>query len=320
MGVLNDSAWVYASLTTVTGSLATVKQYTQAELDGVATGVDKPLAITVPSILNVRSGPGTEYEVLTTVAQGTQVPIIGIGPQNQWYYVEISSLVDPAWIYQDLTTLVGSLAGVRQIASWQVVQPGTDSEIERPLAVTYPSLVNVREGPGDEYAVLINVGQGTRARIHGVDPDEDWYLIEVDGLDQLGWISENLTVLVGDLDGAKRITAEEIAMLPVAIAQTAILNVRSGPSTSHNVVTTLAEGTWTQIIGTDSQSAWFKIKVDGITDQAWVLQELTYLVGSTSGVSQSDSAANPAPTTAASPPPAAPQAASPTAPRRRSRP
>ena len=306
LGVLDQPAWVYAGLTTLVGSLVGVKQYTLAELDGTDTGGDKPLAITVPTIMNVRSGPGTEYEVVTTVPQGTQAEIIGIGPQNQWYYVELSTLDDPAWIFQDLTTLIGSLAGVRQIASWQVGQPSTDSEVDRPLAVTYPSLVNVREGPGDEYGVLIAIGQGTRVRIYGVDPDEDWYLIEVDGLDQLGWISENLTVLVGDLDGVKRITAEEIAMLPVAIAQTAVLNVRSGPSTSHGVVTTLSQGTWSEILGVDTQSQWFKIKVDGITGQAWVLRDLTRLAGSLSGVEQIAVDTNPPPTTAASPPPASP--------------
>ncbi len=306
LGVLDQPAWVYAGLTTLVGALVGVKQYTLAELDGTDTGGDKPLAITVPTIMNVRSGPGTEYEVVTTVPQGTQAEIIGIGPQNQWYYVELSTLDDPAWIFQDLTTLIGSLAGVRQIASWQVGQPSTDSEVDRPLAVTYPSLVNVREGPGDEYGVLIAIGQGTRVRIYGVDPDEDWYLIEVDGLDQLGWISENLTVLVGDLDGVKRITAEEIAMLPVAIAQTAVLNVRSGPSTSHGVVTTLSQGTWSEILGVDTQSQWFKIKVDGITGQAWVLRDLTRLAGSLSGVEQIAVDTNPPPTTAASPPPASP--------------
>ena len=152
------------------------------------------------------------------------------------------------------------------------------------MAVTYPSLVNVREGPGDEYAVLINVGQGTRIRIHGIDPDEDWYLVEVDGLDKLGWVFENLTVLVGTLDGVKRVTADEIAMLPVAIANTALLNVRSGPSTSYGVATTLASGTWAKIIGMDSQAEWFQIELTGGTGQSWISRDLSYLVGSLSGV------------------------------------
>ena len=302
LGVLDQPAWIYAGLTTLVGSLVGVKQYTVAELtqDGSGTEGDKPLAITVPTIMNVRSGPGTEYDVVTTVPQGTQAEIIGIGPQNQWYLVELDTLDEPAWVFQDLTTLVGSLAGVRQIASWQVGQPVTSPEADKPLAVTYPSLVNVREGPGDEYAVLINVGQGTRARIHGVDPDERWYLVEVDGLDQLGWIFEDLTVLVGSLDGAKRVTADEIAMLPVAIANTALLNVRSGPATSYGVATTLARGSWAKIIGLDSQSEWFQIELSGVTGQAWIARDLTYMVGSLSGVNQIVVGGNSAPTTAAS--------------------
>ena len=146
LGVLSEPAWIYAGLTTVTGSLASVRQYTQAEVDGIETGADNPLAITVPTILNVRSGPGTEYDIVTTVAQGTQSEIIGIGPQDEWFLVELDGLDEPAWIYQDLTTVVGSLAGVRRVASWQVGQPSSDTEVERPIAVTYPSLVNVRVG------------------------------------------------------------------------------------------------------------------------------------------------------------------------------
>ena len=306
LGVLSGPAWIYAGLTTVTGSLANVRQYTQAEVDGIETGADNPLAITVPTILNVRSGPGTEYEIVTTVAQGTQAEIIGIGPQDEWFLVELDSLDDPAWIYQDLTTVVGSLAGVRRVASWQVGQPSSDTEVDRPIAVTYPSLVNVREGPGDSYGVLKAVGQGTRAWIMGISPDENWYLVDIDGLDQLGWIREDLTVLVGSLDNVKRITAEEIAMLPVAIANTALLNVRSGPDTSYGLVTTISEGTWVEVIGVNAQSDWFKVEYDDIGGQGWIYSELTYFVGTLSSVTQIASAGSPISTQPAASPQAAP--------------
>ena len=306
LGVLSEPAWIYAGLTTVTGSLASVKQYTQAEVDGIETGADNPLAITVPTILNVRSGPGTEYEIVTTVSQGTRAEIIGIGPQDEWFLVELDSLDDPAWIYQDLTTVVGSLAGVRRVASWQVGQPSSDTEFERPIAVTYPSLVNVREGPGESYSVLKAVGQGTRARIMGISPDENWYLVDIDGLDQLGWIREDLTVLVGSLDNVKEITAEEIEMLPVAIANTALLNVRSGPDTSYGLVTTISEGTWVEVIGVNAQSDWFKVKYDEVGGQGWIYRDLTYLAGPLSGVTQVASAGVPTSTQPASTPQAAP--------------
>ena len=306
LGVLSEPAWIYAGLTTVSGSIASVKQYTQAEVDGIETGADNPVAVTVPTILNVRSGPGTEYEIVTTVSQGTRAEIIGIGPQDEWFLVELDSLDDPAWIYQDLTTVVGSLAGVRRVASWQVGQPSSATEVERPIAVTYPSLVNVREGPGESYSVLKAVGQGTRARIMGIGPDENWYLVDIDGLDQLGWIREDLTVLVGSLDNVKEITAEEIEMLPVAIANTALLNVRSGPDTSYGLVTTISEGTWVEVIGVNAQSDWFKVKYDDVGGQGWIYRELTYLAGPLSSATQIASAGSPTSTQPASTQPAAP--------------
>ena len=87
--------------------------------------------------------------------------------------MELDGLDEPAWIYQDLTTVVGSLAGVRRVASWQVGQPSSDTEVERPIAVTYPSLVNVREGPGESYSVLKAIGQGTRASDYGYRPGRE---------------------------------------------------------------------------------------------------------------------------------------------------
>ena len=291
---LNRPAWIYASLTSVTGFLGGVKQYTLAEVNGYTfTETDatdtcgaNPIAITVPAILNVRKGPGTEYEIMTTVAKGTRAEIVGIDPQDEWLLVKLDSLVDPAWIYRDLTTVVGSLAGVKRVNSGQANQPNSGTNVDRPVAVTYPSLVNIRVGPGLNYAVLKAVRQGTRAHIIGLSPDENWYLVEIDGLSQLGWIREDLTVLVGTLNQVKRITAGELAMLPVAIVDTPILNVRSGPGTGFGLVTTISEGTWAQIVGVNPQTDWFRIRLDGVSGQTWVYRDLTDLAGLLAGVTQ----------------------------------
>ena len=287
-------AWIYASLTTVTGFLGGVKQYTLAEVNGYkfteADATDtcgaNPIAITIPAILNVRKGPGTEYEIITTVVEGTRAEIVGIDPQDEWLLVKLGTLADPVWVYKDLTTIVGSLAGVKRINSGQVVQSNPVTDAGRPVAVTYPSLVNIRVGPGLNYAVLKAVRQGTRARIIGLSPDENWYLVEIEGLSQLGWIREDLTVLVGMLHNVKRITASEIAMLPVAIVDTPVLNVRSGPGTGFGLVTTISEGTWAQIVGVNPQTDWFQIRLDGVTGQTWVYRDLTNLAGLLAGVTQ----------------------------------
>lgn len=69
LDALSDPAWAYVDLTTVEGFLGCVKQHTSAELDG-HTSTDvvcndncsaNPIAITIPAVLIVSRGPGTEY-------------------------------------------------------------------------------------------------------------------------------------------------------------------------------------------------------------------------------------------------------------------
>ena len=294
LDALDRPAWLYASLTTVNGFLGGVKQYTLAELNGYTYtevgGTDtcgaNPVAITTPAVMNVRNGPGLSYDIVTTVVQGTRADIIGIGPLDEWFLVRLANLDEPAWIYRGLTTVVGSLAGVNRVDPGQGSQPNVVTNVERPVAVSYPSLVNIRVGPGLTYPVLKTVRQGTRAEIIGLSPDENWYLVEIDGMSQLGWIREDLTVLVGNLHNVKRITAAELAMLPVAIVDTPTLNVRTGPGLGYPLVTTISEGTWAQIIGVNAQTDWFQVKLHGVTGQTWVYRNLTHLAGLLTGVTQ----------------------------------
>ena len=54
-----------------------------------------PFAVSQPTHLNVRGGPGTEYPVLSVLTAGTRVKITGIGPREEWFQVEVSGLSDP---------------------------------------------------------------------------------------------------------------------------------------------------------------------------------------------------------------------------------
>jgi len=120
----------------------------------------------------------------------------------------------------------------------------------------------------------------------GLSPDENWYLVEIDGLSQLGWIREDLTVLVGNLNSVKRITAAEIAMLPVAIVDTPSLNVRTGPGLGYGLVTTISKGTWVRIIGVNARTDWLRIRLAGVSGQTWVYRNLTNLAGLLPGVTR----------------------------------
>ena len=95
----------------------------------------------------------------------------------------------------------------------------------------------------------------------------------------MGWIREDLTVLVGTLDDVKRITTAELEMLPVAIANTALLNVRSGPDSTNSLVATLDEGDWVEIVGSNPQEDWVKVKYDTAGDRDGSTATWTYLAG-----------------------------------------
>ena len=73
---LDIPVWIYQSLVAVEGSLANVPTVSAEELAKLpisgATG-SRPIATIQPEIMNVRIGPGIDYDVLTTLPQGTQV-------------------------------------------------------------------------------------------------------------------------------------------------------------------------------------------------------------------------------------------------------
>jgi SH3-like domain-containing protein len=70
----------------------------------------QPLAATVNvDSLNLRSGPGTLFEVLSTLPLGSMVTALGIAPGNDWVEIEDEN-GQTGWVYAELLTLDGDLA------------------------------------------------------------------------------------------------------------------------------------------------------------------------------------------------------------------
>ena len=238
------------------------------------------MAVTQPLVMNVRSGPGLDYGIVTQVPRGTRARIIGLDPGDDWYLVEIVGVAGQVWIYQDLTTLEGTLVGVRRWTLAEVaLLTGGGGRDARPLAITVPFIMNVRNGPGLDYDVVRTVPAGTRGYILGIDPADDWFQVELDDLDTLAWVYRDLTTVVGSLIGVKRVTEAEIALLPAAITQPLVLNVRSGPGLGYTILTTLPQGTWTQITGVDALNEWYRVRVDGLDQSGWIYRSLTKMAG-----------------------------------------
>src|SRR5690606_17517562 len=77
-----------------------------------------------------------------------------------------------------------------------------------PTAYPQPARMNVRSGPGTDFAVLPSVDAGTALEITGQTADSQWYRVNVDGLDEPGWLFAGLTTTAGPL-GAVAVLAQE---------------------------------------------------------------------------------------------------------------
>ena len=79
-----------------------------------------PTAEIVTGALNVRSGPGLEYSVVTVVNQGNVVNLLGRNADSTWAYVQTATAV-LGWVNASSTYINPSVA----ISSLDVVTPNT---------------------------------------------------------------------------------------------------------------------------------------------------------------------------------------------------
>ena len=267
------TVWIRRDLTVLVGSLDGVCRY--------RPGAFTVTALTWPVISHLRVGPGTNYDVITTVPAGTSVKIIGLGPEDKWFLIELAGLEKQAWIHQSLVELSGSVRGYRQLTTKEVAQLPRPGPLPwaKPYLITLPESMNLRLGPGLRYDVITTVPQGTQATIYGMDPDRRWFQVESEGLESLAWVQGELTQVVGSLLNVRRITHREIAALPAVIIQPRNFLARLGPSEDFEAFTILPKGTWARITGIDPQHEWVRIKVVGLKEPLWVLRHQTKVAG-----------------------------------------
>ncbi len=113
------------------------------------------------TIANVRSGPGTEYDIRWKVEK--YHPIIILKKQGEWYQFEDFEK-DRAWVHESLLSKEKSV-------------------------ITIKNDCNVRSGPGINNTIVFKVSRGVPFKI--IDKKDSWYKVRHADGDQ-GWIHESL--------------------------------------------------------------------------------------------------------------------------------
>lgn len=200
----------------------------------VNTGGDRYRVTT--GALNVRSGPGTNYRVISVLQKGDEVT--RIGQSGKWFKVSTSNGAD-AWV---------SSKYLASVSGGIIVDDTT-------TATMYATTgVNVRSGPSTSYSIVGGLNRGDQ--VTRIGKSGNWTKIT--------WGNGSAYVFSKYLQtgyisgGSSNNTWSSGTYTRYA---TTLLNVRSGPGTGYSLLGTIGQGQSVSCVGTDG--SWTKINWGG---------------------------------------------------------
>jgi N-acetylmuramoyl-L-alanine amidase len=271
------TGWVNASSSYITPSVAIssldVVTPTTATPTATATNTPTPAspasgtALVATGALNVRSGPGVTYSVLTVATQGQTVTLLGRNGNSSWAKIRLSNGTE-GWANASLLTATVSISSLPLADSPAAPQP--------PVPVAPGAVLSLRSGPGNSYPVTGSVYQGLQVTAVGRNANSTWLKVQLsDG--QQGWIGAQyvqLTIPVGNLpimDGSES-TTPTTGSTPTppttaywATVNTGAANLRSGPGIGYGIVAVVGEGQYVSLLARNNISSWAKIQLTDST-------------------------------------------------------
>ncbi|MCX6049833.1 MAG: SH3 domain-containing protein [Chloroflexi bacterium] len=196
---------------------------------------------------------------------------------------------------------------VAQAATAVFIAQAANSDPTTPVNAVVSSSgqsLNVRSGPGASFGIVGSLANGTSIQVIGKNTGGDWLQIQLASIKGEGWVfapavsmsdsTQTLAVASAPPAAASAVSntvnapaveqfTAAIAPVgqtkPVAITQPANMNVRSGPGTNYNIVTSLSAGTTLEVLTLNSAGDWYQVNVPGLSNPAWGLSNLTTTTG-----------------------------------------
>jgi uncharacterized protein YraI len=188
---VNGRGWVAAGQVTVeNGDQAPVLDL------GATTGSQAlpteqiPVAQAVANV-NVRSGPDLNFDKIGMLNNGQEAEIVGISQDGMWWVIRLpGDQGKTGWVAKDYIVArnddnvpVMTLETAAKGGAVASPQPGK-------AFLTAAWTVNIRAGPGKEYAVVGTLQQNQTAEIVGVSEDTIWWAIRFENGDSdTGWVA-----------------------------------------------------------------------------------------------------------------------------------
>lgn len=198
--------------------------------------------INANTIVNVRSGPGTNFDVLGQIEPQNSYQALGKDESGQWWQIDIGNSLT-GWIANEFikqpegeVIQVASAPADRSAdgrSATEKAAPTAQEAAAQPAAeaaaapapefaqVSATQIVNLRGGPGTNFPVLGQINAGAAHKILAKNEQGNWWQIEMsDG--KPGWVIGDLVTTAGDLSAIA--VAQDIPQPEAPAEQPAVAN------------------------------------------------------------------------------------------------
>ena len=201
------------------------------------------------SVVNVRTGPGLSYDIMSQVTGGEKVTMLS--EENEWYKVRLNN------------------DQIGWIASWLIENTEVSAATNKIGTVTGEE-VNIRSESNLDSTILGKVANGTELTV--LFQQEGWTQVQYNG--QVAWISSDLIEISESSTETTTVAVAEDNSAPIQTVTTRSnsTNIRNSPSVESTVVSTAEKGESFTYLSTEGD--WYQIQLsDGQTGYVanWVV-------------------------------------------------
>ena len=190
--------------------------------------------VTTASCLLVRTGPGTNYRLVSGLLRGSSVEILE--EKDGWYKI------NDGWINAAYVKVEGSTPSTPAVTPTPTITPTPVPETKVGNATVTASLLFIRKDPSTNYSAIGMLRKGDRIEV--LETSGNWMRIKD------GWV---YAAYVAKDDGTTSYDNERTNVIVTVNG----LNIRSGPGTNYKTVGTLWYGE--KVIILENKGEWLRI-------------------------------------------------------------
>ena len=199
---------------------------------------------TTTAYVNLRTGPGTDYAILETVPLGAQISILDTGNPG-WYRVTAPS-GNSGYMCSDYILASGGDAGTSTVL----------------FTARTTAFVNLRAGPGTGYGIYLTVPLGDTVSVLDT-ANAGWYRVQYGSY--TGYMSADYLQTQSTAAPTPAPPDTSASADPIGTARTtAVLNIRTGPSTGYRSLGLLDNGETVTVLE-NCGNGWYAVRTSSNT-------------------------------------------------------